>query len=203
MKIIVDNKELAINNLKGKNFSLILDEVAEKLKGDGRYLFRIFIDGQEMDYYECLNNEQIEVVEFFSKTPKGIIMETLGEIGEFIPKYFEILMEASEIFNQGQLEDVELLLLELEEGLTWIYSVLVTIKENTAIDFKYPGFDIMVLEYGSILEKLRNSLGISDYVGALIALEVEMSGELIFLQKNLDTYIKELIEEEIDGYKYS
>lgn len=203
MKIILDNREITMNNVDNKSFSWVLEEVTDLLERDGRMLFDVYIDGKGMDYYEYFNKEQIGVVEFISKSPKIIILESLGGMSDFISKYFDALIAIADTFNSNRITDAIEILLEVENGLEWVYNVLASIKENTAIDFRYPDFDMMFLEYRTILEKVQECTGNSDYIGSLTLLEVEMSNELIFLQENLDIYMKDIINEEIEEYKYN
>jgi hypothetical protein len=203
MKIILDNREITMNNIDDKSFSWVLEEVTDLLERDGRMLFDVYIDGKEMDYYEYFNKEQIGVVEFISKSPKIIILESLGGMRDFISKYFDALIGIANSFNSNRTTDAVEILLEVENGLEWVYNVLASIKENTAIDFRYPEFDMMFLEYRTTLKKVQECTESGDYIGGLTLLEVEMSSELIFLQENLDTYIKDIIDEEINEYKYN
>ncbi|MEI6858039.1 hypothetical protein [Psychrilyobacter sp.] len=203
MKIILDNREITLSNTDDKSFFWVLEKVTDLLEKDGRMLFDVYIDGKGMDYYECFNKEQIGVVEFISKSPKIIILESLGGMRDFISKYFDALIAIAGSFNSNRNTDAVEFLLEVENGLEWVYNVLASIKENTAIDFRYPEFDMMFLEYRTILEKVQECIESGDYIGGLTLLEVEMSSELIFLQENLDTYMKDIIDEEIDEYKYN
>ena len=203
MKIILDNRELMMNDIEDKSFSWVLEEVTELLERDGRMLFDVYIDGKGMDYYEYFNKEQIGIVEFISKSPKIIILESLGGMREFISKYFDALIGIANSFNDNRTTDAVEILLEVENGLEWVYNVLASIKENTAIDFRYSEFDMMFMEYRTILKKVQESIKNSDYIGGLTILEIEMSGELIFLQENLDIYMKDIIDEEINEYKYN
>jgi hypothetical protein len=203
MKIILDNREITMDNVDNKSFSWVLDEVTSILEKNGKMLFDVYIDGKEMDFYEYFNKEQIEVVEFISKSPKIIILESLNGMSEFISKYFDALIGISSNFNSGRDANGIELLLEVENGLEWIYNVLASLKENTAVDFKYLDFDIMFLEYRNTLKKIREALENGDYIGTLSLLEVEMSNELITLQENLDSYINEIITEEIAENMYN
>ena len=124
-------------------------------------------------------------------------------MSEFISKYFDALIGIANSFNNNRTTDAVEILLEVENGLEWVYNVLASIKENTAIDFRYPEFDMMFTEYRTILKKVRESIESSDYIGGITLLEIEMSGELIFLQENLDVYMKDIIDEEINEYKYN
>jgi len=203
MKIILDNREISKNYLDELSFSGLLNEISDILERDGRMLFDVFINGKIMDNYEHFNKEQIKTVEFVSKSPKTVILESLEGMSDFIKKYFDAVMGISNSFNNNHETDGIELLLEVENGLEWIYNVLASIKENTALDFKYPGFDMMFLEYREIFKKVKGAIISGDYIGGLTTLEVEMSRELIFIQENMDTYIEAIIEEEINEYKYN
>ncbi|MCK5780601.1 MAG: hypothetical protein KAH04_06245 [Psychrilyobacter sp.] len=203
MKIILDNREIMRNRLKEQSFSGLLNEVSDILERDGRMLFDVYINGKVMDNYEHFNKEQIKTVEFVSKSPKTVILESLEGMRDFIEKYFDAIMGISSSFNNSRGTDGIELLFEVENGLEWVYNVLASIKENTALDFKYPDFDMMFLEYREILKKVKGSIECGDYIGGLTTLEIEMSGELIFIQENMDTYIEYIIEEEINEYKYN
>lgn len=203
MKIILDNREITMNDIDDKSFSWVLEEVTDLLERDGRMLFDVYIDGKGMDFYEHFNKEQIGIVEFISKSPKIIILESLGGMSDFISKYFDALMAISASFNSNRITDAVEILFEVENGLEWVYNVLASMKENTAIDFRYPEFDMMFLEYRTTLKKVHECIETADYIGGLTVLEVEMSGELIFVQENLDVYMKDIINEEINEYKYN
>ena len=62
MKIILDDREITMNDIDDKSFSWVLEEVTDLLERDGRMLFDVYIDGKGMDYYEYFNKEQIGVV---------------------------------------------------------------------------------------------------------------------------------------------
>jgi hypothetical protein len=203
MKIILDNREITMNDIDEKSFSWVLEEVTDLLERDGRMLFDVYIDGKGMDYYDSFNKEQIGIVEFISKSPKVIILESLGGMRDFISKYFDALIGVAQSFNNSRTTEAIELLLEIENGLEWVYNVLISIKENTAVDFRHPDFDMMVLEYGTTLKKVADSIESGDYIGGLTVLEIEMSSELIFLQENLEVYMKDIVEEESNEYKYN
>jgi len=203
MKIILDNREITMNDVDDKSFSWVLGEVSDLLERDGRMLFDVYIDGKDMDYYESFSKEQIGTVEFVSKSPRVIILESLGEISNFISKYFDALMVMAINFNSNKIVEGIEILLEVEDGLEWVYNVLESIKANTAIDFKYPEFNTLLTEYKTILEKIDECQENDDYIGALTFLEIDLSGVLITVQENLDTYMKDIVEEEINEYKYN
>lgn len=203
MKVILDNRELMISGVEEKSFSWILEEVTDIVERDGRMLFDVYIDGKGMDYYDYFNKEQIGIVEFISKSPKMIILESLGGVNDFISKYFDALIGVAASFANNRTTDAVEILLEVENGLEWVYNVLGSVKENTAIDFKYRDFDMIFLEYRTALGKVRGSLRSSDYLEALTLLEIDMSQKLINLQENLDLYIKEVTLEEINDFKYN
>lgn len=203
MKIILDDKEIVMNNINDKSFSLVLEEVSDLLEKDGRMLYDIYIDGKDMAYYEYFSKAQIGTVEFVSKSPRIIILESLGEISDFISKYFDSLMAIANNFNNNNIPEGIQILLEIESGLEWIYNVLESIKENTAIDFKYPEFNTLLVEYKVILEKIEECQNNDDYIGALTFLEIDLSGILITVQENLEIYMKDIIDEEINEYKYN
>lgn len=203
MKIILDNREIMMNDVENKSFSWVLEEVSDLLERDGRMLFNVYIDGKGMDYYEYFNKEQIGIVEFVSKSPRIIILESLGGVNDFISKYFDAIIAMAGSFNSNRITDAIEILLEVEDGLEWVYNVLASIKENTAIDFKYSEFDNLLLEYKTILEKMQECRENSDYIGALTFLEIEMSSTLIIFQENIETYMKDIVDEEINEYKYN
>ena len=203
MRILLDNRELTMNNIDDKTFSWLLEEVSTIIEKNGRMLFDVYIDGKEMDFYEYFNKEQIGVVEFISKSPKVIILESLEGMRDFISKYFDAIIGIATNFNSGRSVQAIELLLEVRNGLEWIYNVLASMKENTAIDFKYLEFNMMFLDYKNILEKVNESIKNSDYIGGLTILEIEMSGELISLQENIEYFIEEIVDEEINEYKYN
>lgn len=203
MKIILDNREIMMNDIDDKSFSWVLEEVADLLERDGRMLFDVYIDGKDMDYYECFNKEQIGTVEFVSKSPRIIILESLGEIDDFISKYFDALMIIATNFNTNKTTEGIEILLEIEEGLEWVYNVLASIKANTAIDFKYPEFNSLLSEYKTILETSHEFLENDDYMSAFTLLEVDLSEILMVFQENLEVYMKDIVDEEINEYKYN
>ena len=203
MDILIDNKKINFEKKKFKSLGLVMDEINKILERERKMLCDIYVNGKMLADNQMIMGEKIDVVEVVTQSPKMVILGALKDMKDFIPRYFESL----EILGaEAEMEDemqVVGSVFEVVGGLEWCHSVLLSIKENTALDFMYEEFDEMVEDFRESLEEIQDALNSRDMVTLYEMLEFDMSDILSDLSADLDLYYEAVLKEELRDKKYA
>jgi hypothetical protein len=203
MDILIDNKKIKFEKKDFKTLGLLMDEVNKVLEKEGKMLYNIYVNGKSLVENSIVGGEKINVVEILTKSPKVIILEALLDMKIYIEKYFET-MDIVDLEMEWENElKVMSVSFEVVAGLDWIYNILMSIKENTALDFLYEDFDDIVEEYKECMDSVSHAMESRDIFALQEILEFEMTNLLMELRDNVDSYYEDILEEEIRDKKFS
>lgn len=203
MDILIDNKKINFEKKKFKSLGLIMDEINKILEREGKMLCDIYVNGRVLADNQMIMGDKIDVVEVVTQTPKIVILTALKDMKVFIEKYFESLeVIGSEVEME---DDMQLLgsLFEIVGGLEWCNNVLLSIKENTAIDFIDENFDEILEEYRGCLGGIQDAMNSRDMAAMYEMLEFDMSDILADVANDINFYYEHILKEELREGKYA
>ena len=79
-------------------------------------------------------------------------------------------------------------------GLDWIYNILMSIKENTALDLLYEDFDAIIEDYEGCMSNISQAMESKDTYTLQEILEYEMSDLLMELKENIEGYYENILK---------
>lgn len=203
MDILIDNKKINFENKKFKSLGLIMDEINKILEREGKMLCDIYVNGRVLTDNQMIMGDKIDVVEVVTQTPKIVILTALKDMKVFIEKYFESL---EVIGTEVEIDDdMQLLgsLFEIVGGLEWCNNVLLSIKENTAIDFIDENFDEILEDFRGCLNGIQDALNSRDMAAMYEMLEFDMSDILADISDDINFYYENILREELREGKYA
>ncbi|GLI56001.1 hypothetical protein PM10SUCC1_15150 [Propionigenium maris DSM 9537] len=203
MDILIDNKKIDFENKKFKSLGLIMDEINKILEREGKMLCDIYVNGRVLTDNQMIMGDKIDVVEVVTQTPKIVILTALKDMKIFIEKYFESLeVIGSEVEID---DDMQLLgsLFEIVGGLEWCNNVLLSIKENTAIDFIDSNFDEILEDFRGCLKGIQDAMNSRDMAAMYEMLEFDMSDILADISDDINFYYENILREELREGKYA
>ncbi len=203
MDILIDNKKINFENKKFKSLGLIMDEINKILEREGKMLCDIYVNGRVLTDNQMIMGDKIDVVEVVTQTPKIVILTALKDMKVFIEKYFESL---EVIGTEVEIDDdMQLLgsLFEIVGGLEWCNNVLLSIKENTAIDFIDENFDEILEDFRGCLNGIQDALNSRDMAAMYEMLEFDMSDILADISDDINFYYENILREELREGKFA
>lgn len=203
MDILIDNKKINFEKKDFKTLGLVIEEVNKLLEKEGKMLYNIYVNGQLLVENNMVGGEKINVVEILTKSPKSIILEAISDMEIYIEKYFEtidLLDLEMEWENDLRMISVSF---EVVAGLDWIYNILMSIKENTALDLLYEDFDSIIEDYEECMNNISQAMESKDTHVLQEILEYEMSDLLMELKENIEGYYENILKEEMRDRKFA
>jgi|GEM_PF-2992373 len=203
MDVFIDNKRITLEKKKFKSLGLVMDEINKVLEREGKMLCDIYVNGKILSDNQIIVGDKIDVVEVVTQSPKMVILRALQDMREFIARYFESMEIIS---TEVEVEDeMQLLgsLFDLVGGLEWCNNVLLSIKENTALDFEDESFDEVLEDYNECLEGIQDAMNSRDMLALYEMLEFDMSDILADVSNDLNFYYEIILREEMREGKYA
>lgn len=193
MEVFIDNKRYSLSD-KNVSFSVALEEINQFLKRQDKVLLSLYVNGEEIDENDLLKSKDIKLIEVSTKTHREIIIESLYYLEEYIENFFNFtneLLDSNEDFIDT--EKIETIL----TFTVWTYGLLVTIKENTALDLSYFDFDEFLADFKGALDSIKKAYENDDIETVLDVLEFELSEYMADLERNIEAYSEEVLNEEV------
>lgn len=203
MDILIDNKKVSFEKKEFKSLGLVMDEINKVLEKEGKMLCDIYVNGRILTDNQIIVGDKIDVVEVMTQTPKIVLLGALQDMKVFITRYFETLEVA---LAEAELEDeIQILttMYEVVGGLEWCHNVLLSIKENTALDFIAEEFDDILEDFKDSLEGIQDALNSRDIMTLYEMLEYDMSDILLDISEDLNFYYEVVLKEELREGKYA
>lgn len=203
MDILIDNKKVSFEKKEFKSLGLVMDEINKVLEKEGKMLCDIYVNGRILTDNQVIVGDKIDVVEVMTQTPKVVLLGALQDMKVFITRYFETL---EVIGAEAELEDeIQMLttMYEVVGGLEWCQNVLLSLKENTALDFITKDFDDILEDFKVSLEGIQDSLNSRDIMTLYEMLEFDMSDILSDISVDLNFYYETVLKEELREGKYA
>ncbi len=203
MDVIIDNKKVHLEKKRFKSLGLVMDEINKILDKEGKMLSDLYVNGNIIYDNQIIPGDKIDVVEVITQSPKMVILRALGDMRDFFDSFFEKLeIIATEVEYDDEVQMINSFF-EIIGGLEWCSNVLLSIKENTALDFVDPTFDELLETYKELLTSLIDALNSRDMLALYEMLEFEMSDLIADLSKYLNTYYEIILKEELRDGKFA
>lgn len=161
MKILIDKKEIEIYYTDEDSLSEFIQRIIKNLEKEGRVIDSIRINGEEisLDFEDSL--DMVDIIEFSTKKPNILIVETLHELDSYIDRFLENIDLVIEAIDFGEYLDAVDNLLEGINGLEWIFTVLENAKE--ILDIQAYEMEIIFEKAYEIMMALINALEEKNY----------------------------------------
>lgn len=203
MDILIDNKKISLEKKKFKSLGLIMDEINKVLDREGKMLCDIYVNGRVLSDNQIILGDKIDVVEVVTQSPKMVLLRALTDMKDFIEKYFESL----EIISaEAEMEDEMQLLgsfFEIVGGLEWCHNVLLSVKENTALDLTDETFNEVLEDFKECLAGIQDAMNSRDMMALYEMLEFDMSDLLADVANDINYYYEVILQEEMREGKFA
>jgi len=194
MRIFLDNREIQMDK-KEMSIALLTKEITSLLAEEGKLLYDIYVDGKILYQHDNIHIDSIGTIEFMSKSPRMILLESLYDVEDFVDKFLEVVGNIEDELSMGDDTSAVNMIFELINGLEWVFNLLYSLKENTAIDYKLTSFNNYYKEFKSTGKELIEGYGSERYLAVLKICEYKMTDLLLRLKEDIPSYRRELINE--------
>lgn len=182
VKVFVDEEERI--DLEDMELSEVISKVEEELKGNGKVIMRIELDGKPLGErnLEDIDLSKVKEIAFFSKSVSDLVRESLADLQVYLPRLSGGLKDIASLFRLGEFKKALALLPKAVEGIGWLIKVFeytalllgVDWKNLKDIDFEGER-DNVVLKLGDLSRALedRDFIRLSDILAYEVAPIVE------------------------------
>lgn len=192
MDIFIDNKRHKVP--KNIGFSGAMDEINRVLKKQDKILQNIYVNGKEIVENSILKGQNVKLIEVSTRSSRGVIIQSLGMLEENIDSYFnnldELLSSESSMVEYEKLD-------ELLIFVAWTYSILIALKENTAIDLIYDDYDDFIFEFKKAFEDANQALEAEDTAQLFDILDYDLGSLMSGIEENIRVYYEQAEKEEL------
>lgn len=157
---------------------------------DGEVIVELKLDGEMVDGKSLPLNKKVKVLELTTRSHREILIESLYLLEPYSDRFFENLSEIEE-----EMEDVGKLI-EMVSFVEWVYGIVLSLKEATAIDLMYSDYNEYVEEFKKYAEEVFEAFRKEDFVGVIELLEGVIVPLFEDLLANSKDYLKEVLKEE-------
>jgi|GEM_PF-6276832 len=161
MKILIDKKEIEIYYTEDDSLSKFIQRIINVLEKEGRVIDSIKINGEAINVNSGDSLHMIDIIEFGTKKPNILIVETLYELDSYIDRFLENVDLIIEAIDFGEYVDAVDILLEGINGLEWIFNVLENAKE--ILDMQENEMELIFEKAYEIMMALINALEEKNY----------------------------------------
>lgn len=161
MKILIDKKEIEIYYTEDDSLSKFIQRIINVLEKEGRVIDSIKINGEAINVNSGDSLHMIDIIEFGTKKPNILIVETLYELDSYIDRFLENVDLIIEAIDFGEYVDAVDILLEGINGLEWIFNVLENAKE--ILDMQAYEMELIFEKAYEIMMALINALEEKNY----------------------------------------
>lgn len=189
MEIFINGEKVNIG-IKNTKLLNVLERIEANVMRDGEVIVELKLDGEMVDGKSLPLNKKVKVLELTTRSHREILIESLYLLESYSDRFFENLSEIEE-----EMEDVGKLI-EMVSFVEWIYGIVLSLKEATAIDLMYSDYNEYVEEFKKYAEEVFEAFRKEDFVGVIELLEGAIVPLFEDLLANSKDYLKEVLKEE-------
>lgn len=189
MEIFINGEKVNIG-IKNTKLLNVLERIEANVMRDGEVIVELKLDGEMVDGKSLPLNKKVKVLELTTRSHREILIESLYLLGSYSDRFFENLSEIEE-----EIEDIGKLI-EMVSFVEWVYGIVLSLKEATAIDLMYSDYNEYVEEFKKYAEEIFEAFRKEDFVGVLELLEGAIVPLFEDLLANSKDYLKEVLKEE-------
>lgn len=189
MEIFINGEKVNIG-IKNTKLLNVLERIEANVMRDGEVIVELKLDGEMVDGKSLPLNKKVKVLELTTRSHREILIESLYLLESCSDRFFENLSEIEE-----EMEDIGKLI-EMVSFVEWVYGIVLSLKEATAIDLMYSDYNEYVEEFKKYAEEVFEAFRKEDFVGVIELLEGAIVPLFEDLLANSKDYLKEVLKEE-------
>lgn len=193
MEIYIDNTRYEILE-KNFNFSRAMNEINKILKKQDKVLLTLHVNGSNIEENSVVSSENVKLIEVSTRSHREIILESFGFFSDYLDYYFDLTDDI--ISGESAFIDAQKLY-DVMQFIAWTYSLLLAIKDSTAIDLNYYDYDEFVQSFKMSFEAAQKAYENQDIEVLFDILEIELGEFLIDIENNLEGYEEQITKEEV------
>ena len=189
MEIFINGEKINIW-IKNKNLLNVLEKLEANLIQNGEVIVELKLDGEMVDGKSLPLNKKVKILELTTRSHREILIESLYLLEPYSDRFFENLSEVEEEMNDiGKI-------IEIVSFVEWVFGIVLSLKEATAIDLIYSDYNEYVEEFKKYAEEIFEAFKKEDFVGIIELLEGAIVPLLEDLLANSKDYLKDVLKEE-------
>ena len=189
MEFFINGEKVNIG-IKNTKLLNVLERIEANVMRDGEVIVELKLDGEMVDGKSLPLNKKVKVLELTTRSHREILIESLYLLESYSDRFFENLSEIEE-----EMEDIGKLI-EMVSFVEWVYGIVLSLKEATAIDLMYSDYNEYVEEFKKYAEEVFEAFRKEDFVGVIELLEGAIVPLFEDLLANSKDYLKEVLKEE-------
>lgn len=189
MEIFINGEKVNIG-IKNTKLLNVLEKIEANVIQDGEVIVELKLDGEMVDGKSLPLNKKVKVLELTTRSHREILIESLYLLEPFSEKFFENLAE-----NEEEVSDIGKII-EMVSFVEWVFGIVLSLKEATAIEFIYSDYNEYVKEFKKYAEEVFEAFKKEDFIGVVEVAEGAIAPLLEDLLANSKDYLKEALKEE-------
>ncbi|WP_297431907.1 hypothetical protein [uncultured Cetobacterium sp.] len=189
MEIFINGEKINIG-IKNTKLLNVLEKLEANVIQNGEVIVELKLDGEMVDGKSLPLNKKVKILELTTRSHREILIESLYLLEPYSDRFFENLSEVEEEMNDiGKI-------IEMVSFVEWVFGIVLSLKEATAIDLIYSDYNEYVEEFKKYAEEIFEAFKKEDFVGIIELLEGAIVPLLEDLLANSKDYLKEVLKEE-------
>ncbi|WP_407537388.1 hypothetical protein [Cetobacterium somerae] len=189
MEIFINGEKINIG-IKNTKLLNVLEKLEANVIQNGEVIVELKLDGEMVDGKSLPLNKKVKILELTTRSHREILIESLYLLEPYSDRFFENLSEVEEEMNDiGKI-------IEMVSFVEWVFGIVLSLKEATAIDLLYSDYNEYVEEFKKYAEEIFEDFKKEDFVGIIELLEGAIVPLLEDLLANSKDYLKEVLKEE-------
>lgn len=189
MEIFINGEKINIG-IKNTKLLNVLEKLEANVIQNGEVIVELKLDGEMVDGKSLPLNKKVKILELTTRSHREILIESLYLLEPYSDRFFENLSEVEEEMNDiGKI-------IEMVSFVEWVFGIVLSLKEATAIDLLYSDYNEYVEEFKKYAEEIFEAFKKEDFVEIIELLEGAIVPLLEDLLANLKDYLKEVLKEE-------
>ncbi|MGL5459329.1 MAG: hypothetical protein ACRDBY_06930 [Cetobacterium sp.] len=189
MEIFINGEKINIG-IKNTKLLNVLEKLEANVIQNGEVIVELKLDGEMVDGKSLPLNKKVKILELTTRSHREILIESLYLLDSYSDRFFENLSEVEE--EMGDIGKI----IEMVSFVEWVFGIVLSLKEATAIDLLYSDYNEYVEEFKKYAEEIFEAFKKEDFVGIIELLEGAIVPLLEDLLANSKDYLKEVLKEE-------
>lgn len=189
MEIFINGEKINIG-IKNTKLLNVLEKLEANVIQNGEVIVELKLDGEMVDGKSLPLNKKVKILELTTRSHREILIESLYLLDPYSDRFFENLSEVEE--EMGDIGKI----IEMVSFVEWVFGIVLSLKEATAIDLLYSDYNEYVEEFKKYAEEIFEAFKKEDFVGIIELLEGAIVPLLEDLLANSKDYLKEVLKEE-------
>lgn len=189
MEIFINGEKINIG-IKNTKLLNVLEKLEANVIQNGEVIVELKLDGEMVDGKSLPLNKKVKILELTTRSHREILIESLYLLDPYSDRFFENLSEVEE--EMGDIGKI----IEMVSFVEWVFGIVLSLKEATAIDLLYSDYNEYVEEFKKYAEEIFEAFKKEDFVGVIELLEGAIVPLLEDLLANSKDYLKEVLKEE-------